>query len=288
MSRTGCRVKALRFDSRLQQSIIDLLDDTDPVVRSALLDVFARNGRTAARFLQQIADGNNRILSFYARAYLAELRFSDPVAEFRGFIRSLNYELETGLFLMSRIVHRDLDVGVISGQLDELAARCRELIIEPATAREKCRVLNRVIFFDFGFHAEGAAPADPDCDFVDQVLVTKAGTPASLCVLYLLVARRVGLELEPVLLPGHFVAGCFIDGEPFFIDAAEQGTLRTAVTMNMLLRSRHITATAARLAPSPVREVLCRCCREMAAHYDGAGDRARAQLFTDFATELDG
>jgi len=34
------------------------------------------------------------------------LKFADPVAEFRGFIRSLNYELETGALLLARTVRR--------------------------------------------------------------------------------------------------------------------------------------------------------------------------------------
>ena len=33
-----------------------------------------------------------------------------------------------------------------------VADRCRELIVEPSSAREKCRVLNRVLFHEWGFH----------------------------------------------------------------------------------------------------------------------------------------
>lgn len=284
---TSCCVKTERFNARLQQVLIELLDDPAPVVRQALLSEFQRGGPAAALFLQRLADSPNRILSFYARGYLTELRFADPVAEFRGFIRSLNYELETGVFLLSRIVRADLDIGAFSEQLDTLASSCRELIIEPSNVREKCRVLNRVLFHDYGFRGDSERSCDPRNDLIDQVLLRKKGTPASLCIVYLLVAHRLGIDLEPVVLPSHFVVGCFTDAEPFFIDAYEQGALRTAPSMNALLRSQRATAIAARLAPSPVREVLCRCCRNLVAHYETGRDLRRAQLFAEFAGELD-
>jgi len=45
------------------------------------------------------------MLALHASWFLRELNFSDPVGEFRGFIRSLNYELETGALLLSRTVN---------------------------------------------------------------------------------------------------------------------------------------------------------------------------------------
>jgi len=57
---------------------MELLDDTSPCVQRALLDEFQKHGPAAALFLRQIADGPNRILSFYARWYLTELWFSGP------------------------------------------------------------------------------------------------------------------------------------------------------------------------------------------------------------------
>lgn len=264
-----------------------LLDDSSKRVRAALLEAFAARPEAAQAALCAWAEGKDRSLAWHARWFLTELRFSDPVAEFRGFIQSMHYELETGALMLARTVLPALDAGACTEQLDRLAARCRELIAEPATARERCRALNRVLFHEEGFRGNTERYEDPLNSFLPAVLERKKGLPISLSIVYLLVAQRIGLELEPVGMPGHFLSGCFVDGQPFYIDAFERGTFRSAGELLLFLRSRGHEPAPSDLAPTPVREVLCRCCRNLAAHYAADGDAVRARLFEGFVAEFE-
>ncbi len=270
-----------------REAFIGLLDDTSPHVRRALLARFNQLGPAAAPFLQTVARGSNRVLVRHATWFLDELKFSDPVSEFRGFIRSLNYELESGSLLLARTVSPRLDAGDCCLQLDKIATRCRELIVEPSSAREKCRVLNRVLFHEWGFHGNVENYTDPRNSFLDQVLERRTGIPLSLSIVYLLVAERIGIELDPVGLPGHFIVGCFADDLPFFIDPFDRGVFRDAEEIFELLRANNITPKASDLAPTPVREVLCRSCRNLVDHYSAAGEPERAKLFARFVEEFE-
>ncbi|OAM89567.1 transglutaminase-like domain-containing protein [Termitidicoccus mucosus] len=280
-------MKPRRINPARQAAFRALLDDPHPPIRQALLGHFQQLGHPAAEFLQRLATGSNRILAIHARWFLGRLKFSDPVSEFRNFIRSLNYELETGVFLLTRTVSHDLDVAACCQILDAIAARCRALFDEPMSLREKCRVINRVLFHECGFHGNIGHYNDPLNSLLDHVLARKKGIPVSLCIVYLLVARRLDLPLEPVALPGHFVVGCHAGGAPFFIDAFEQGTLRSAGQMFLRLRASDFSPRPADLAPTPVREVLCRCCRNLANHYGEAGDDDRSRMFASFVGEFD-
>jgi regulator of sirC expression with transglutaminase-like and TPR domain len=264
-----------------------LLDDRSPAVRRALLLHFTQLGAASAPFLQEVARGSNRILARHATWFLDELKFSDPIAEFRGFIRSLNYELETGALLLNRTVSPNIDVGACCEQLDALAARCRELFAEPMTTREKCRIINRVLFHEHGFHGNSEHYTDPLNSFLEQVLSRRKGIPITLCLVYLLVGQRLGLDLEPVGLPGHFVIGCYTDDLPFFIDAFENGAFRSADELFNWLRARNLSPKITDLAPTPVREVLCRCCRNLVQHYEASADPERARLFASFVEEFE-
>jgi len=270
-----------------RDAFLSLLDDTSPAVRRALLARFSELGPSAAPFLQSVISGNNRVLARHATWFMDELKFADPVAEFRGFIRSLNYELETGALLLARTVAPRLEAGSCCSQLDAIATRCRELIVEPSAAREKCRILNRVLFHEWGFHGNVENYTDPKNSFLDQVLERRTGFPLSLSVVYLLVAERLGVELEPVGLPGHFIVGCFADDLPFFIDPFDRGVFRDAEEIFDLLRANNITPKASDLSPTPIREVLCRCCRNLVNHYTAAGEHERAKLFARFVEEFE-
>ena len=270
-----------------RDAFLSLLDDPSPAVRRALLLHFTQAGAIAAPFLQTVARGSNRVLARHAAWFLDELKFSDPVAEFRGFIRSMHYELETGALLLARTVTPGLDVGECCTTLDAIATRCRELIADPASARAKCRIINRVLFHEWGFHGNVEDYTDPRNSFLDQVLTRRTGIPLSLSIVYLLVAERLGLELEAIGLPGHFIVGCFTDELPFFIDPFDRGVFRDPEEIFESLRARQIEPKTSDLAPTPVREVLCRSCRNLVNHYTAAGDPEHAKLFAGFVEEFE-
>jgi regulator of sirC expression with transglutaminase-like and TPR domain len=276
----------LKFPATEQAALSALLDDQSPRVRRSLLAHFEAHPAEARALLEALVAGHHRSLAWHARWFLEELRFSDPAAEFIGFIRSLAYELETGCLLMARTVWPATDFATCSERLDGLAARCRELLIEPATPRERCRVLNRVLFHEHGFRGNTEHYADPANSLLPVVLDRRRGLPLTLCVVYLLVAQRLGFALAPICTPGHFLLGYFEESEPFYVDCFEQGALRSPPEVFKWLRARGAEPTLADLAPAPVREVLARCCRNLAHHYAAAGDETHAQLFVGFVEEF--
>jgi regulator of sirC expression with transglutaminase-like and TPR domain len=269
------------------ETLLGLLDDPSPAVRSALLREFQAMGEPAVLFLRQLANGTGRTQSLHALDFLRELNVTDTVAEFRSYIRGGKHELETGVLLLARTVHEDLDVVAVGAQLDQLASRCRELMPESCGTRDKCRVINRVLFHEQGLVGDMESYTDPRNSFLHTVLERRRGIPITLSILYLLVAERLGLQLEPIALPGHFVVGCFGEERPFFVDPFYQGAFRGTEEIFQMLRQNHVVPRAADLAPATIRDVLLRCCRNLVNHDSAAGDASRAAVFATFAEEFE-
>jgi len=280
-------VETNRLTVAEKEAITSLLDDPSPAVRQALIAQFSRLGTEGSDLLFAVATSTNRLAALAASEYLRELKFTDPAADFRKFIRSLSYELETGMLLLNRTVNPALDVAGICTQLDALAARCRKLAPASRSLRDQCRAINRVLFEELGLRGNGENYTDPNNSLLDQVLSRHLGIPLSLSVVYLLVAQRIGLELEPVGVPGHFLIGCYEPEGPFYLDAFNQGQFLTADDVFARLRSQQRMPQLSDLAPTPVREVLSRCCRNLVNHYTAAGDAAHARLFAGFVAEFD-
>ena len=191
--------------------------------------------------------------------------------------------------MLARTVNPQLDVAECRAEIDEMAARCRELISEPSSNREKCRIINRVLFHEWGFRGNVEQYTDPLNSFIDKVLTRRKGIPISLSVLYLLVGERLGLPLEPVGLPGHFVVGCYADEAPFFIDPFDQGLFRDADEVFALLRSNHVAPKLLRPGPHHgPRGCYGRSCRNPREPLlGGEAHLARAQIFSEFADEFE-
>ncbi|MBT5910205.1 MAG: hypothetical protein HOH25_10420, partial [Opitutae bacterium] len=209
------------------------------------------------------------------------------VQAFLEFIRSLKYELETGWFLLDRTVSPTCDIAASHLFLDEMAERCRELMTPPTSAREQCRIMNRVFFHEYGFRGAAKDFSDPENSFLHKVVERRRGLPITLSVIYLLVARRIGMELEPIGLPGRFMVGCFTEEPPFYIDVWAGGRFREAHELEAFLGDSPSDQSGGYLLPVTVAETLSRGCRNLAMHYRQAGNTELAGLFLRFVSEFD-
>ena len=280
-------VKQVGISAVREDAIIRLLDDDSPTVRAALTEELLRLDTAGLALLKKLKAGSNRFLAAHAQDYLDVLYGPNAVEDFVAFIRSLRYELETGCLLLNRTVFPGVSVAECCILLDAMAARCRELLILPGSAREQCKVLNRVIFHEYGFRGNVEDFNDPLNSMFSHVLQRRKGIPITLSIVYILAAQRCGLQLEPIGMPGRFMVGCFLDEEPFYIDAFERGTFRTRQDLRNFLRLHNIECRPDYFAPAAVGEVLTRCCRNLVRQFDDRKDAERVAIFTRFVNEFE-
>ena len=264
-----------------------LVDDESQAVRAELLNLFKAHTEEAEQFLREYAEAGGADKQKLAQQWMTELGLEDTVMRFCEFISSFQYELETGLILLCRTVYPEVSSEEICGFLDTLAKRYFELSIHPASDLECCRLLNRVLFHEYGFRGDVDNFYNPENSFLNRVLDRRKGIPLTLSVTYLLVAQRVGLDLEPVGAPGRFLVGCFSGETPFYIDPVERGLMRTRDELIIdLLRPQGIEDERV-LNPCPVGEVLCRCCRNLAHQYQLSGDEKNQKIFDSFISNFE-
>jgi regulator of sirC expression with transglutaminase-like and TPR domain len=174
-----------------------------------------------------------------------------------------------------------------AAELDRLATRTRELMAEPLDVRAKCRLLCRVIFGEEGYRGAQESFAVPSSSLLSQVIQSRRGIPISLCLIFLLVARRLGLPVEPVGLPGRFMVGVFRGREPLYIDCYEGGAFRTRAEVQLLLLDNQLPADEAFLQPVTTHQTLARCCRNLVSQFEAQGDDRSSRLFLGFVHALD-
>ena len=252
--------------SRLN-ALLGLLDDSTPAVRNAVIDELVQMGSAGRSFLTDLCKNSDLEVRRHALVILDILDKDAPAQMFKRFIKSLHYELESGYFLLSRIDDPNLKITDFMQKLDDIALRCQTLFTSPLSPRDRCRILNRVIFHEYGFTGNKSDFDNPDNTFIHTLFETRKGIPISLSILYIMVAQRLELELEPVGIPGRFMVGCFLEAEPFFIDVFENGIFRSLEDLLYYLEVNHLDADLGHFGPCPIGEVLCRCCRNLVKQY---------------------
>ena len=112
--------------------------------------------------------------------------------------------------------------------IDALAERARLRIAGRRGAAGALRALRETLFEEAGFRGNDEDYYDPRNSFLNEVLDRRLGIPISLSVLFLSVARRVGLPVQGVRFPGHFLVKHEAGGRELFIDPYRGGEILTA------------------------------------------------------------
>lgn len=183
--------------------------------------------------------------------------------------------LDEAWALLSAHAHPAVDPDALLAGLDDLAAGCRIPTLDG---------LRHHLFVDQGFVGNQDDYYEPANTYLDDVLERHLGIPISLAVLTMEVGRRIGVPVDGVGLPGHFLLRDRVDPE-VFVDAFRGGEVLDRDGCVKVLRRLHgpgLVVDPAWLEPVGHRAILER----MLANLVGVFQQRRAHGDLVWAREL--
>ena len=132
---------------------------------------------------------------------------SDFTERFEALVRAPpdRIAVDEAVLLIAAHAHPDVDIAARLVQLDRLAARV------PTTG--SAAGVAAALFGPGGFTGNTVDYYDPANSYFDDVLDRRLGIPITLSVLMIEVARRAGVALVGVGMPGHFLVGVPASGD---------------------------------------------------------------------------
>ena len=194
---------------------------------------------------------------------------ADFIQQFTEAASSPDPGLAEPALLIARLGYPRLDPAPYLARLEEMgeAAAGRLSASDLSAApRGPIDTLNRYLFGDQGFAGNTADYDDPRCSFLNQVLDRRTGIPIMLALVYIEVARRAGVRVDGVDLPGHFLLrfpfGLGDDHDSaVFIDPCHLGTVLSNTDCRALLRKQGgetVTFAPQLLPPATKQQILVR------------------------------
>ena len=162
-----------------------------------------------------------------------------------------------------------LDVEEHIRVLDGFAGAVRERAPEDMPAVDRALQVGRYLFGELGFRGNSSDYYNPDNSYFNRVLDTRTGIPITLSLLFLEVARRIGIRCRGVGMPGHFLVG--LEGEDVYFDPFNGGQALTPDDCRRLaegLFGDRLTWSDAYLTPCTKYEFLFRMLNNLKVVYE--------------------
>lgn len=155
----------------------------------------------------------------------------DELQRFAELMSDPRPRLDLALALIAAAGRSEVDAQELVGRIDELAATVQ--------ASDAAGICAQLFSPDgpIGFVGDRSDYYDPDNSLLDRVLQRRRGIPITLSILGIEVARRHGIELDGIGMPGHFLLGDRTAGR--FYDAFGGGTALQADGARALFHELH-------------------------------------------------
>jgi regulator of sirC expression with transglutaminase-like and TPR domain len=194
--------------------------------------------------------------------------------------------LETAL-LIARDEYPQLDAAsytaTIQGYADDLKPKLSPGADLPATLT----TINRYLFDELGFAGNNNQYDDPRNSYLNEVFDRKLGIPISLAVVQIELMRRLGLPLDGISFPGHFLVRLPVDDGILVMDPYNKGRPVSAEELKERA-SPHLGGQAPDdlqlieiLAPATHRMILARMLRNLNGLYLERADWERVARTAD-------
>ncbi len=188
-------------------------------------------------------------------------------------------DLGKAALLIAEDAYPGLDVDGYVARLDALAEPLHPRVRDDTALLDAVQALNGHLFGEIGLRGNAEDYYDPRNSYLNDVLDRRLGIPITLGVVYIEVARRVGLTVVGIGLPGHFIVEARRDGSSALLDPFHGGAILTPEDCERLVQEVYggsLEFSEEHLVPVRKREILTRMLNNLKRTYLTRDDPERA------------
>jgi regulator of sirC expression with transglutaminase-like and TPR domain len=269
---------------RQKAALISLLGDDDPGVYRAVREKILSCGQRAVEWLRPHTLSGDAALRRHAQEIIQHLQRQTADDRFLAFCltEGNDLNLEQGAWLLAQTRYPDINVEAYQALFDSYAGELLERVDLRSDANQLLGAFNEYIFDVLRFHGNEENYYEPANSYLNRVIDRRTGNPINLCLVYLLLARRLRLPMTGIGLPGHFICRYQSTSEEYYVDVFNRGKLWTKANCIQYLLYRNYNVQDEYLAPVSSRRMLSRICgnlHQIYHHQEMASEATRLQRY---------
>ncbi|SKB46549.1 Regulator of sirC expression, contains transglutaminase-like and TPR domains [Sphingobacterium nematocida] len=258
------------------KALISLLDDPDMEIFNQVQQQLITSGPEVIPQLEASWESSFDPLSqTRIENIIHKIQFDQVQNDLQIWALQNNDDLLEGLLTINRYQYPNLDENAVHYQLAELRRNAWFQLMYEMSPLEKVKLLNNIIFREFGLSGNTTNYHDPQNSFLHKVLETKKGNPISLACIYSIIAQKLDIPIYGVNLPKHFIVA-YIDEEHesplFYINVFNRGQVMKHDDIFSFLKQLNLPPKEEYTLPCSNIAIIKRVLRNLTTAYDNLGN----------------
>lgn len=192
--------------------------------------------------------------------------------------------------VIAAVEYPTINVASYQQRLDSWASELLGRLDPGSSAEERLRALNGFLFQELGFSGNTDDYYDPRNSYLNEVLDRKLGIPITLSMIYMELGQRIGLPLEGVSFPGHFLVKLPVDGGAVVLDPFNGGISLDEGDLSDLLErmfDAEVSEVTPLLTTASKTDILVRMLRNLKGIHQQADDYEKALRAVNMIIAID-
>ena len=256
------------------KALISLLDDDDYEVLNHVESKIRSMGDTVIPYLEDRWEESS--LSPLMQKKLEDLIHDLQYTAF--FDRLINWknrgseDLLEGVWAIATYQYPELSLEKLRQDVDQIYYEVWLEIRDGMHPMDQIKTLNSVIFGKLKFGANTKHFHSASNSMLNVVIESKKGNPISLCVIYLLVAKKLNLPIWGVNLPNLFILTYKSGNMQFYINVFNRGLVFSRVDIDSYIAQLNLTQNDIFYQPCNNLDIIRRVLRNLTLAFEKVGD----------------
>ncbi len=259
-------------------ALVSLLDDPDLEVKNHVRDRIITLGAEIIPFLEQKWEASfNPEVQKEIEELVHDLQFSLVKSRFAEWRDTEDRDLLTGLWILNTYQYPDLEYSKLNAAMHQIYFEVWTSFKNDLQPYEQIRIINNVLFNTLRFSANTKNFHSPGNSMLSTVLDTKRGNPITLCTIYLLVAKKLGLPIYGVNLPNLFVLTYKSADISFYINVFNKGLIFSRQDIFNYLEHLKIEPQDMFFEPCAHIDIILRSLRNLGNSFEKLGEANKVE-----------
>ncbi|MEI6681719.1 MAG: transglutaminase-like domain-containing protein [Bacteroidota bacterium] len=249
-------------------ALINLLDEPDEAAFTLVQEqLFSFGADALAPMEKSLENTLDPVVQERIRQIIRKLNRENLYVEFVNWLSLDTDNLLKGFILVSKTQYPSLDESAIALQIEKIRLDTWLELNENLTAMEHVKVLNHIIFDIHKFAGNKNEVTAPEHSCINTFLESRQGSPLSLGILFIIVARELGLPVYGVNLPQHFILAYLTENgikDPveedvlFYFNPFNRGTVFTRREIDLFIKQMRFQPEKSFFLPCTHAEIIRR------------------------------